>query len=111
MHLSPLSIPSYAFSHFEFHFGKEAGTDMGAEHSIDGVRAAMEMHTVFYKTSNELAKETLAAAAATATAGSSGYYWAVVAATADPIDPAGIAVIAYQIDGSFSFFFSSQCSD
>merc|ERR1711963_546669 len=31
----------YAFSHFEFHFGSPAGTELGAEHSIDGVKAAM----------------------------------------------------------------------
>merc|ERR1712088_1032831 len=94
----------YAFSHFEFHFGSTAGTTLGAEHSIDGVRAAMEMHAVFYKNELTLAQETDAAAAAVAaaalpyTAANSGYSRAVVAATTAPVDPAGVAVVAYQID-------------
>merc|ERR1719195_2348815 len=54
----------YAFSHFEFHFGSPAGTELGAEHSIDGVKAAMEMHAVFYKNELTSAQETAAADAA-----------------------------------------------
>merc|ERR1712156_1381967 len=94
----------YAFSHFEFHFGKIAGTDLGAEHSIDGVKAAMEMHAVFYKNELTFAQETDAAAAAVAaaalpyTGANSGYSRAVIAATTAPVDPAGVAVVAYQID-------------
>merc|ERR1711884_835889 len=94
----------YAFSHFEFHFGETAGTDLGAEHSIDGVRAAMEMHAVFYKNELTFAQETEAAGAAVAavalpyTRANSGYSRAVVAATTAPVDPAGVAVVAYQID-------------
>merc|ERR1712156_365124 len=84
----------YAFSHFEFHFGSTAGTVLGAEHSIDGVRAAMEMHAVFYKNELTLAQETAAAAAAVAaaalpyTGANSGYSRAVIAATIAPVDPA-----------------------
>merc|ERR1711994_709302 len=99
----------YAFSHFEFHFGETAGTDLGAEHSIDGVKAAMEMHAVFYKNELTLAQETAAAlavadptlnaiAAATPTGANGGYSRAVIAATTAPVDPAGVAVVAYQID-------------
>merc|ERR1712241_1085728 len=99
----------YAFSHFEFHFGSPAGTELGAEHSIDGVKAAMEMHAVFYKNELTLAQETAAAdaaadptlnviAAATPTGANGGYSRAVVAATTAPVDPAGVAVAAYQID-------------
>merc|ERR1712088_531627 len=74
------------------------------EHSIDGVRAAMEMHAVFYKNELTLAQETDAAAAAVAaaslpyTGANSGYSRAVIAATTAPVDPAGVAVVAYQID-------------
>merc|ERR1711884_777298 len=99
----------YAFSHFEFHFGSTAGTILGAEHSIDGVKAAMEMHAVFYKNELTLAQETAAAdaaadptlnvvAAATPTGANGGYSRAVIAATTAPVDPAGVAVVAYQID-------------
>merc|ERR1719471_820300 len=99
----------YAFSHFEFHFGSIAGTELGAEHSIDGVKAAMEMHAVFYKNELTLAQETAAAAAvadptlngvaaATPTGANGGYSRAVIAATTAPVDPAGVAVVAYQID-------------
>merc|ERR1711884_1016941 len=92
----------YAFSHFEFHFGKTAGTVLGAEHLIDGVRAAMEMHAVFYKNELTFAQETDAAAAggavATPNGANGGYSRAVIAATTAPVDPAGVAVIAYQID-------------
>merc|ERR1712109_16881 len=92
----------YAFSHFEFHFGSTAGTVLGAEHSIDGVRAAMEMHAVFYKNELTFAQETDAAAAGAAVAtplgANGGYGRAVIAATTAPVDPAGVAVIAYQID-------------
>merc|ERR1712156_1031420 len=94
----------YAFSRFEFHFGKIAGTDLGAEHSIDGVKAAMEMHAVFYKNELTFAQEAAAANAAGAaatlpyTGANSGYSRAVVAATTTPVDPAGVAVVAYQID-------------
>merc|ERR1711994_960805 len=92
----------YAFSHFEFHFGKIAGTDLGAEHSIDGVKAAMEMHAVFYKNELTFAQETAAAAAgaavATPTGANGGYSRAVIAATTAPVDPASVAVVAYQID-------------
>merc|ERR1711953_609582 len=99
----------YAFSHFEFHFGETAGTVLGAEHSIDGVRAAMEMHAVFYKNELTSAQETAAAdaaanptltgvAAATPTGANGGYSRAVIGATTAPVDPAGVAVVAYQID-------------
>merc|ERR1711884_67832 len=94
----------YVFSHFEFHFGSPAGTELGAEHSIDGVKAAMEMHAVFYKNELTFAQETDAAAASVAaaalpyTAANSGYSRAVIAATTAPVDPAGVAVVAYQID-------------
>merc|ERR1712156_579470 len=92
----------YAFSHFEFHFGSTAGTILGAEHSIDGVKAAMEMHAVFYKNELTLTQETAAAASAVAAAtpngANGGYTRAVIAATTAPVDPAGVAVVAYQID-------------
>merc|ERR1711963_291448 len=99
----------YAFSHFEFHFGSPAGTELGAEHSIDGVKAAMEMHAVFYKNELTFAQETAAAlaaadptlngvAAATPTGANGGYSRAVIGATTAPVDPAGVAVVAYQID-------------
>merc|ERR1712088_1130344 len=74
------------------------------EHSIDGVRAAMEMHAVFYKNELALAQETDAAAAAVAaaalpyTGANGGYSRAVIGATTAPVDPAGVAVVAYQID-------------
>ena len=105
MHFLQLSILSYAFSHFEFHFGSTAGTVLGAEHSIDGVKAAMEMHAVFYKNELTLAQETAAAAGAWTldTGANGGYGRAVIAATTAPVDPAGVAVIAYQIDVRFSF--------
>ena len=45
-----LFIYSYAFSHAEFHWGNAAGV-LGAEHSIDGTRAAMEMQLVYHRTS------------------------------------------------------------
>ena len=116
MHFLQLSILSYAFSHFEFHFGSAAGTVLGAEHLIDGVRAAMEMHAVFYKNELTFAQETAAAAAvadptlngvaaATPTGANGGYSRAVIAATTAPVDPAGVAVVAYQIDVSLPFFF------
>merc|ERR1712115_695312 len=74
----------------------------GAEHSIDGVKAAMEMHAVFYKNELTLAQETVAAAAGAAAAtpngANGGYGRAVIAATTTPVDPAGVAVVAYQID-------------
>ena len=57
----------------------------------------MEMHVVHHKTHRTVAQET----AAMALAGGIGYSAAVLAATATPVDPAGIAVIAYQIDVSF----------
>merc|ERR1711972_791441 len=86
----------------EFHFGSTAGTVLGAEHSIDGVKAAMEMHAVFYKNELTLAQETAAAAAAAAaptpTGANGGYGRAVIASTTAPVDPAGVAVVAYQID-------------
>merc|ERR1711994_571491 len=96
-------------SHFEFHFGSPAGTELGAEHSIDGVKAAMEMHAVFYKNELTSAQETAAAdaaadltltgvAAATPTGANGGYNRAVIGATTAPVDPAGVAVVAYQID-------------
>merc|ERR1712241_106952 len=84
--------------------GSPAGTELGAEHSIDGVKAAMEMHAVFYKNELTFAQETDAAAASVAaaalpyTAANSGYSRAVIAATTAPVDPAGVAVVAYQID-------------
>merc|ERR1712115_19691 len=92
-----------------FHFGSTAGTILGAEHSIDGGKAAMEMHAVFYKNELTLAQETAAAdaaadptlngvAAATPTGANGGYSRAVIAATTAPVDPAGVAVVAYQID-------------
>merc|ERR1711994_1130757 len=92
-----------------FHFGETAGTDLGAEHSIDGVKAAMEMHAVFYKNELTFAQETAAAAAvadptlngvaaATPTGANGGYSRAVIGATTAPVDPAGVAVVAYQID-------------
>ena len=116
MHFLQLSILSYVFSHFEFHFGSTAGTILGAEHSIDGVKAAMEMHAVFYKNELTFAQETAAAAAvadptlngvaaATPTGANGGYSRAVIAATTAPVDPAGVAVVAYQIDVSLPFFF------
>ena len=113
MHFLQLSILSYAFSHFEFHFGSTAGTILGAEHSIDGVKAAMEMHAVFYKNELTLAQETAAAAAgplgfwlaSLGIGGNGGYSRAVFAATTAPVDPAGVAVVAYQIDVSLPFFF------
>merc|ERR1711963_1032665 len=85
------------------------GTILGAEHSIDGVKAAMEMHAVFYKNELTLAQETAAAdaaadptlnvvAAATPTGANGGYSRAVIGATTAPVDPAGVAVVAYQID-------------
>merc|ERR1712115_115128 len=75
-----------------FHFGSTAGTILGAEHSIDGGKAAMEMHAVFYKNELTLAQETAAAdAAADPTLN-------VIAAATAPVDPAGVAVVAYQID-------------
>merc|ERR1712156_175347 len=91
------------------HFGSTAGTILGAEHSIDGVKAAMEMHAVFYKNELTLAQETAAAdaaadptlnavAAATPTGANGGYSRAVIGATTAPVDPAGVAVVAYQID-------------
>ena len=111
MHFLQPSILSYAFSHFEFHFGSTAGTVLGAEHSIDGVKAAMEMHAVFYKNELTLAQETAAAAAAVAaatpTGANGGYGRAVIASTTAPVDPAGVAVVAYQIDVSLPFFFFS----
>merc|ERR1712073_73334 len=59
---------------------------------------------VFYKNELTSAQETDAAAAAVAaaalpyTGANSGYSRAVVAATTAPVDPAGVAVVAYQID-------------
>merc|ERR1712156_595256 len=67
------------------------------------------MHAVFYKNELTLAQETAAAdaaadptlngvAAAANTGANGGYSRAVIAATTAPVDPAGVAVIAYQID-------------
>merc|ERR1712073_206762 len=59
---------------------------------------------VFYKNELTSAQETDAAAAAVAaaalpyTGANSGYSRAVIAATTAPVDPAGVAVVAYQID-------------
>merc|ERR1712073_254842 len=59
---------------------------------------------VFYKNELTSAQETEAANAAGAaatlpyTGANSGYSRAVVAATTTPVDPAGVAVVAYQID-------------
>merc|ERR1712109_185222 len=81
----------YAFSHFEFHFGSTAGTILGAEHSIDGVKAAMEMHAVFYKNELTLAQETAAAAARAGLTTPDGYGYnggysrAVIASTTAPV--------------------------
>merc|ERR1712062_439234 len=64
----------------------------------------MEMHAVFYKNELTFAQETEAAAASVAaaalpyTGANSGYSRAVIAATTAPVDPAGVAVVAYQID-------------
>merc|ERR1712039_449801 len=62
----------------------------------------MEMHAVFYKNELTFAQETAAAAAgaavATPTGANGGYGRAVIAATTTPVDPAGVAVVAYQID-------------
>merc|ERR1712073_139038 len=69
----------------------------------------MEMHAVFYKNELTLAQETAAAdaaadptlngvAAATPTGANGGYSRAVIGATTAPVDPAGVAVVAYQID-------------
>merc|ERR1712038_285515 len=63
----------------------------------------------FYKNELTLAQETAAAdaaadptlnaiAAATPTGANGGYSRAVIAATTAPVDPAGVAVVAYQID-------------
>jgi len=84
---------TYAFSHIEFHWGKDAST-MGAEHTIDGVRAKMEMYVVFHKTSFATLGQEIARQALTKTS----YGRAVRASVTSPLDPAGIAVIAYQID-------------
>ena len=75
----------------------------------------MEMHAVFYKNELTLAQESAAAdaaadptlnviAAATPTGANGGYSRAVIAATTTPVDPAGVAVVAYQIDVSLPFF-------
>jgi len=69
----------------------------------------MEMHAVFYKNELTFAQETAAAAAvadptlngvaaATPTGANGGYSRAVIGATTAPVDPAGVAVVAYQID-------------
>ena len=87
---------SYEFSHIEFHWATTT-TGLGSEHSIDGTKAAMEMHVVHHKTHRTVAQET----AAVVIPGGIGYSAAVLAATATPVDPAHIAVIAYQIDVSF----------
>lgn len=85
---------SYAFSHIEFHWGKDAAT-LGGEHTIDGLRAKMEMHVVLHKTSfGTLAQEI----ARQAWSKKIPFDRAVKASVTAPIDPAGIAVIAYQID-------------
>jgi len=86
---------SYKFSHVEFHWATATG-GLGSEHSVDGTRAAMEMHVVHYKTQRPATKETFEVQALD-TAGLP-YNAAVLAATLAPVDPAGIAVIAYQID-------------
>ena len=57
----------------------------------------MEMHLVHYKTERTLVQET----AAVATANGLGYSAAVTGAVTAPVDPAGIAVISYQIDVGF----------
>ena len=54
----------------------------------------MEMHLVHYKTQRTAAQEVAAVAGV-------GYTASVLGATATPVDPAGIAVISYQIDVGF----------
>ena len=61
---------------------------------MDGVKSAMEMHVVHYKTQRTAAQEVAAAAGL-------GYSASVLGATATPVDPAGVAVISYLIDVGF----------
>ena len=72
---------------------------------MDGVKAAMEMHVVHHKTSLTVAQHTAGVI------GLAGYDRATHAAyTSTPVDPAGVAVIAYQIDVSFFIsLFSKSC--
>ena len=70
---------------------------------MDGTKAAMEMYFVHYKTNYPINAATFAAN------NGIGYSAAVVEATTAPIDPAGVAVIAYQVDVSFSSASSSAC--
>ena len=62
---------------------------------MDGTKAAMEMYFVHYKTNYPINAATFAVN------NGIGYSAAVVEATTAPIDPAGVAVIAYQVDVSF----------
>ena len=66
---------------------------------MDGVKSAMEMHVVHHKTDLTTAQKTAAFAANDGV----GYSSAVLGATATPVDPAGVAVIAYQIDVGFFY--------
>ena len=60
------------------------GGSGGSEHSLDGQKSAMEIYLVHYRQK----------------LGSS-YNVAVAAAAASPVDPSGIAVIAFKIEVFF----------
>ena len=73
------------------------GGSRGSEHSLDGQKSAMEIYLVHYRQK----------------LGSS-YNAAVAAAAASPVDPNGIAVIAFKIEVFFVIqinFKLCQCSD
>ena len=73
------------------------GGSSGSEHSLDGQKSAMEIYLVHYRQK----------------LGSS-YNAAVAAAAASPVDPNGIAVIAFKIEVFFVIqidFELCQCSD
>lgn len=86
---------TYQFSHMVFHWGKDADT-LGGEHLVDGKRGAMEIQFAFHKTRFTPAQETKREAKATLVP----FDKAVVAASevTGAVDPAGLAVIAYQVD-------------
>ena len=76
---------------------------MGSEHSVDGKKGALEIQFAFHKTYFSEAQTKIGQAMADKSTG-----WdravAAAAATTGEIDPAGVAVIAYQVDVSLISF-------
>ena len=67
------------------------GGSGGSEHSLDGQKSAMEIYLVHYRQKH-----------------GSSYNAAVAAAAASPVDPNGIAVIAFKIEVRYLFMIQND---